>query len=80
MFSVNVESYACPYPDPYNLKTPDDTYYYASQKLWKQFRLLLSLKWQERKEQLVAQLPLQTLINSTNWYMRIVKDCNWVTI
>lgn len=61
--------YACPYPDPYHLKTPDDTYCYASQKLWKQFRLLLSLKWQERKEQLVAQLPLQTLINSTNWYV-----------
>jgi hypothetical protein len=31
-------------------------------------RLLLSLKWQERKEQSVAQLPLQTLINSTNWF------------
>lgn len=61
--------YAGPCPDPYHLKTPDDTYCYASQKLWKQFRLLLSLKWQERKEQLVEQLPLQTLINSTNWYV-----------
>jgi hypothetical protein len=60
--------YAGPCPDPYHLKTPDDTYCYASQKLWKQLRLLLSLKWQERKEQSVAQLPLQTLINSTNWF------------
>lgn len=62
-------AYACPYRDPYHLKNPNDTFCYASQKLWKTFRLLLSLKWQERKDLSVTHIPLQTLINSTNWYL-----------
>jgi hypothetical protein len=61
-------AYACTYRDPYHLKNPNDTFCYASQKLWKTFRLLLSLKWQERKDHSVTHIPLQTLINSTNWY------------
>jgi hypothetical protein len=58
----------CPALNPNHLIFQGDTNCIAGRKLWKKFKLLLSLKWEDRKHPSVAQLPLQELISSTKWY------------
>ncbi len=55
--------------DSYHLKAATIRTALLVGNIGKKLKLLLSLKWENRKGKSVAKLPLQSPINATNWYV-----------